>query len=101
MTENRLLKISFITIFCIIFIFSVSCFTYAETLNELKEEYSGVEAQEDASQIELETVKGELSELQTEIVELNNKIVTMELEIAELDNKTDSLSKSIKENEQK
>lgn len=101
MTENRLLKISFATIFAIILIFSASCFTYAETLNELKEEYSGVEAQEDASQIELETVKGELSELQTEIVELNNKIITMELEIEELDNKTESLSKSIKENEEK
>lgn len=101
MTENRLIKISFSVVLFIILIFSLSCFTFAESLNELKQEQAQVEAQEDASEIELELVKGELSDLQVEIAELNDDIITLEMEIEDLEEKTTSLTSSIEENNQK
>ncbi len=99
MLENKLIKICFIIVTFIIIIFSISCFTFADTLNDLKEEQSEVSTKEGASELELEIVKGELSSLQVEIVELNNNIITLESEIDELIKKDTNLSKSIQTNQ--
>ena len=101
MTENRLLKISFSVVLFTILIFSLSCFTFAESLNELRQEQSEMETKEESSEIELELVKGELSDLQVEIANLNDDIITLEMEINALDEKTTSLSSSIEENSSK
>ena len=101
MTENRLLKISFSVILFTILIFSLSCFTFAESLNELRQEQAEMETKEGASEIELELVKGELSDLQVEIANLNDDIITLEMEISDLDEKTTTLSSSIEENTSK
>ena len=101
MTENRLLKISFSVVSFTILIFSLSCFTFAESLNELRQEQPEMETKEESSEIELELVKGELSDLQVEIANLNDDIITLEMEINALDEKTTSLSSSIKENSSK
>ena len=101
MTENKLLKISFSVILFTILIFSLSCFTFAESLNELRQEQSEMETKEESSEIELELVKGELSDLQVEIANLNDDIITLEMEISSLDEKSTSLSNSIKENSSK
>lgn len=98
MSENKLIKLCFIIIAFIIIIFSISCITFAETLDGLKDEREQISTKEDASEIELEIVKGELSGLQVEIAELNNNIITLELEIAELTKKDTTLSKSIETN---
>ena len=101
MTENKLLKISFSVILFTILIFSLSCFTFAESLNELRQEQAEMETKEESSEIELELVKGELSDLQVEIANLNDDIITLEMEISSLDEKSTSLSNSIKENSSK
>lgn len=101
MTENRLLKISFSVVLFTILIFSLSCFTFAESLNELRQEQAEMETKEGASEIELELVKGELSDLQVEIANLNDDIITLEMEISDLDEKTTALSSSIEENTSK
>lgn len=99
MTENKLIKLCFILVTFTIIIFSISCFTFADTLNELKEEQSEVSTKEGASELELEIVKGELSSLQVEIAELNSNIITLESEIDELTKKDTNLSKSIETNQ--
>lgn len=99
MLENKLIKICFIIVTFIIIIFSISCFTFADTLNDLKEEQSEVSTKEGASELELEIVKGELSSLQVEIAELNSNIIELESEIDELTKKDTNLSKSIQTNQ--
>lgn len=98
MSEKRLIKLCFIIIAFIIIIFSIACITFAETLDGLKDEREQISTKEDASEIELEIVKGELSGLQVEIAELNNNIITLELEIEDLTKKDTTLSKSIETN---
>ncbi len=99
MTENRLLKISFAVIIFTASIFSLSCFTFADTINDLRQQQSSVSAQEGASEIQLELVKGDLSDMQIEIAKLDDEIITLELEVNSLDEKTTSLTNDINKNQ--
>lgn len=99
MTENRIIKLSFALIIFTACIFSLSCFTFADTLNDLRDKQSSVSAQEGASEIQLELVKGDLSDLQIEIAKLDDEIITLELEVDSLDEKTTSLTNDINKNQ--
>ena len=82
--------------FMLFSLFCLSCYSFSENLNKQKQQ---IQTQIDASNIELELVQEDLSNLVYEIADLNDKIVSEEIEIDQLANKEAELKKKIEKTE--
>ena len=88
------MKKSFVIIFfTLLILFCLSCYSYSENL---RKEQRQIQTQIDASNIELEIVKEDLSNLVYEISDLNDKIVSEEIEIDNLKAQEENLNNKIK-----
>lgn len=85
--------------FMLIVIFCLSCYSFSENLNDLRSQQDQLETQIDASNIELELVKEDLSNLVYEISELNDKIISQEIEIEQLTEQEETLASQIETTE--
>ena len=84
------MKKSIVVVFCtLLILFCLSCYSYSENL---RKEQQQIQTQIDASNIELELVKEDLSNLVYEISDLNDKIVSEEIEIENLKTQEASLT---------
>ncbi|MBR3132785.1 MAG: peptidoglycan DD-metalloendopeptidase family protein [Clostridia bacterium] len=92
------MKKSIVVVFCtLLILFCLSCYSYSENL---RKEQQQIQTQIDASNIELELVKEDLSNLVYEISDLNDKIVSEEIEIENLKTQEASLTEKIKVTEE-
>ncbi|MBR3152816.1 MAG: peptidoglycan DD-metalloendopeptidase family protein [Clostridia bacterium] len=88
------MKKSIVIIFVtLLILFCLSCYSYSENL---RKEQKQIQTQIDASNIELELVKEDLSNLVYEISDLNNKIVSEEIEIENLKTQEENLNEKIR-----
>ena len=97
--KKNLIKAFLVLGFMILVIFCLSCYSFSENVNSLRDQQDALETQIEASNIELEVVKEDLSSLVYEISELNDKIVTEQIEIENLTTQEETLKKQIETTE--
>ena len=90
---KRKILVNFIII---IFCLSMTCFTFATSVDSLKDKQKELEDKQNDAKEDLQEVKKEKSEIMSKVEELNGQINASENELDELNSQISELEKSIK-----
>ena len=97
--RKKIIKVLVIlTVMCLI-IMGLSCKSFGDYVSNLRDQQANLQSQLEASNIQVEIIQSDISELAAQILQMNEDITSQEIEVDLLRSQSKELQESIEKNE--